>query len=251
MRPGLPPERDPRLYAREIRYVDDELRSLFATLVELDLDERTIFVVTSDHGDEFLEHGYWGHGAHVHAEITRVPLLIRGPGIPRGLRVARPVSHIDLMPTLLDLAGAPPVAGGMGHSFADVLRGSAPDPGAAQRPVYSEAWYPRGRTPEAFVAIEQPTLSVRVGDRKLIRFRRDDRFSYAYYDLAADPEERIDRYADHPEAARDLRTLLDAYAERARAMRSARERAPGAPGAVPVTLDPEREEKLRALGYVE
>ena len=254
MRPGLPPDRDPRLYAREIRYVDDELRSLFATLVELDLDESTVFVVTSDHGDEFLEHGYWGHGAHVHAEITRVPLLIRGPGIPRGLRVARPVSHVDLMPTLLDLAGAPPVPGGMGHSFADVLRGSATGASAPERPLYSEAWYPRGRTPDAFIAIEQPTLAVRVGSRKLIRFRRGGGFAYAYYDLAADPEERFDRHGDHPEEARDLRALVDAYAERARAMQSAREQArggPGAPDTVPATLDPEREEKLRALGYVD
>ena len=93
----------------------------------------------------------------------------------------------------------------------------------------------------------QPSYSVRVGSRKLVRLRDGAGYRYAYYDLAKDPGERHDLYPADPAAAADLRELLDAYPERV-----ARRREALLDGsATEAALDPQRETQLRALGYVE
>jgi arylsulfatase A-like enzyme len=251
--PARPGDAERLQYDREIRYVDDELRAFFGFLEARGLLRHTIFVLLSDHGDAFLEHGLLGHGADVHAEVMHVPLVFRGPGVARGRRVARPVAHVDLMPTLLELVGVTPPASLQGRSFAPLLRAGAGDASAAApAPIFSEAWYRWGSLPGGKrIAVAQPTFAVRVGDRKLIRVPRGAGFGYAYYDLAADPGERVDLAAREREAAGELRALLDAYPAGAAAARAALEAGgPAAPAAAPA-LDPEREEKLRALGYVE
>jgi arylsulfatase A-like enzyme len=235
--PSLPEDRAPALYDREIRHVDDELRRFFGALAELALLDETLLVVTSDHGEGFLEHGIYGHGRTLHGEVLNVPLLLRGPGIPRGLRVAEPVAHVDLMPTLLELAGIPIPPSLMGRSLVPLLRGER---GGAPVPVYSEAReqsYP------------EPSLSVRVGDRKLIRMRTPTGDRHLYFDLAADPGERRNLYAETGAEARDLAALLDAYAPDVTSRGAALRDNGGSAEALGV--DPERLEKLRALGYVE
>ncbi|MEE9608922.1 MAG: sulfatase [Myxococcota bacterium] len=253
--PDLPPERDPRLYAREIRYVDDQLRSFFDFLESEGLAGDTVLVFTSDHGDAFLEHGFWGHGAEVYSETTHVPLVFHGPGVARGRRVSVPVGHVDLAPTLLELAGVARPAAFTGRSFADLLRADGPVDGRPPSPVYSEAWYRWGARPGGKpVRVAQPTFSVRVGDRKLVRYRRGKGVGYAYFDLASDPGERVDRYAAMRDRVGDLRELIDAYPEAAAATKRALSGKKGALSRreqAPFALDPEREEKLRALGYLE
>src|SRR5206468_9772239 len=80
--PRLRPHQRPVLYDREIRFADDELRRLFAALEADGRLAHTLVVLTSDHGEEFLEHGYIGHGATLPDEVLRVPLPFLGPGIP-------------------------------------------------------------------------------------------------------------------------------------------------------------------------
>jgi len=242
--PRLSPGRDPRFYDREIRFVDDELRSFFAFLESEGLDDHLLFVLTSDHGDAFLEHGYWGHGADVHAEVTNVPLIFWGRGVARGRRLREPVGHVDLMPTLLDLVGIPIPESVDGRSLANEVRGTGE---SKLIPAFSEAWYPVGRGPDGATRIEQPTLAVRLGERKLVRRRGEQGFAYSYYDLGADPGERNDRYGEAEDEAQDLRRLLEAYTESAAARHTA---ASEVPDAEPV-MDPERKAKLEALGYVE
>jgi membrane-anchored protein YejM (alkaline phosphatase superfamily) len=67
----------------------------------------TILILTGDHGEEFAEHGYWGHTGNFTLEQVAVPLLMRGPGIAPGLE-HRPTSHLDIAPTLLEMLGADP-----------------------------------------------------------------------------------------------------------------------------------------------
>jgi arylsulfatase A-like enzyme len=248
--PGRPPEWDPVLYDREIRHTDDQLREFFAQLEREGLDGDTIVVITSDHGEAFLEHGFLGHGPDLHQEILSVPLMLRGPGIPAGLRVAAPVGLVDLMPTLLDLAGAPPVHGVMGRSLAPLLRGES-DPGAGVRPLYSSAWQTRAVFAGGRAAnIPQPTHSVRVGPRKLIRYMSQGRAHYAYYDLEADPDERSEALASSTAEAGELVRLLERHDSASREQRAALIAPPDAlPAERP--LDPERRERLRALGYLE
>jgi len=250
--PGLAP--DPRLrpyqrpvhYDREIRFTDDELRRLFAALEADGRLEHTLVVLTSDHGEEFLEHGYIGHGATLPDEVLRVPLLFLGPGIPAGRRVAAPVGHVDLLPTLLELLDAPPLPSATGTSFAALVRGRSDATAEARRPLFAETWFRAGFGAAGPQPVEQPSYAVRVGSRKLVRLRDGEGFRYAYYDLARDPGERHDLYPEDPAAAEDLRALLDAHPQRL-----AGQRAAVVGGAAERPLDPEREAQLRALGYLE
>jgi arylsulfatase A-like enzyme len=245
---GLPADRDPALYDREIRFLDDQVRSLYATLEELGLAERTLLVITSDHGEEFLEHGGIGHAANVHLEVTHVPLIFVGPGVPQGRRIAQPFGHRDLMPTLLDRLGVPVPATVRGRSFAALLSGEAD--ALEPAPVYTESW----RRPSAKQG--DPGLAVRLGDRKLIRDPQPEGVVYRYFDLARDPGERADRYAAAPGEAADLQRQLDGYRRSARTaaaeLRRRHSTTPEDREVVPEAApDLLQEERLRALGYVE
>ena len=245
---GLAPTRSPVHYDREIRYVDDELRRFVAGLEAAGQLDDTLLVVTSDHGEEFLEHGAIGHGSTPYQEVLEVPLIFRGPGVPARRRIDAPVGLVDLMPTLLELLGVPVPAGVSGRSFAELVSGAAADVSWRERPLFSEAWFAHRRTPAGRLPVAQPTLAVRVGDRKLIRFREGDSFRYEYYDLASDPGEKRDLYAQQPHQAADLRELLDSYEAAAVTLR--RSLVP-VEAAEPLALDPDREQSLRALGYLE
>jgi arylsulfatase A-like enzyme len=97
-----------QLYDAEVAGVDRQIGRLVALLAELDLDEKTLIAFTSDHGEEFLEHSMQGHSKQLYDESIRVPLILAGPGVPRGRRVQRPVENRHLAPTLLQLAGLAP-----------------------------------------------------------------------------------------------------------------------------------------------
>ena len=96
-----------------------------------------------------------------------------------------------------------------------------------------------------------PAFLVRVGSRKLVRYRTaDGEFRYEYYDVAADPLERSDLYPSRAEELRGLRGLIDLYDERGRETRARLDLgAPTQPQRV--LLDPRQEAKLRALGYLD
>lgn len=85
------------------RSIDKMLDALRAT-GELD---NTVVVITGDHGEEFLEHGFWGHTSNYTRTQVLVPLVLRGPGVPPG-EETRPTCHVDVAPTLLELLGADP-----------------------------------------------------------------------------------------------------------------------------------------------
>jgi arylsulfatase A-like enzyme len=91
-------------YDGEVAYLDGELARLFAKLSELGRAEDTIVVVTADHGESFGEHGEIGHGALVYAETTRVPWIMKGPGVPAG-RESAVVSTASVAPTIQALLG--------------------------------------------------------------------------------------------------------------------------------------------------
>ena len=110
------------LYDHEIRYTDDQIGRLIEGLKSRGLYEKTVFVVTGDHGEGFGEHGIDLHGYHLYAAQTKVPLIIRVPGVPPS-RVVTPVVHADILPTLANLAGAEPSAEMEGRSLLDLISG--------------------------------------------------------------------------------------------------------------------------------
>jgi arylsulfatase A-like enzyme len=222
------------LYDAGIRQLDTELGRLIGFLREQELLDRTLLVVTSDHGEEFGEHGRMDHYLTQYQEVLHVPLIVRGPGVPAGVRIGTPVSIVDIAPTLLAQAGISPPAAMEGHDLSPLWRGE-PAEAAAERFIYGQASGGLGWTPviEGIFPIFE---SVRQGRFKLVHEINTD--DYALYDLERDPGERVDVADAAPEIARRLRTEL----ERVRA-------ADEAPTGREVELHPEELERLRALGY--
>ncbi|MCA9680511.1 MAG: sulfatase-like hydrolase/transferase, partial [Myxococcales bacterium] len=113
------------LYDNEIRWTDSQIGRLFDDLKRRGVWDKTIVVVTGDHGEGFGEHDVTHHGYHLYAAQTKVPFIIKVPGQPPR-RITTPVGHVDILPTLADLAGAAPSTEMMGRSLVDLLDGSAP-----------------------------------------------------------------------------------------------------------------------------
>jgi len=176
-------------YDSEVAYTDHAVGRLIAALAQL--ERPTVLCVTSDHGEEFREHGGVYHGSTLYEEQVRVPLLIAAPGLrPRVL--AEPVELIDVAPTLLRLVGIEPPASMRGKDLLDVLSGKV-----AAGPVFSE------------VDTKKMVVS---GSYKLIH---DFRLStWELYDLAADPGERVNLYDRAPAAAEELRAELGLWFDR-------------------------------------
>jgi len=124
------------LYDGEIRFTDMHVGRLLDDLRAKGLYDKTVIVVTGDHGEGFGEHGVELHGYHLYAAQTKVPIIIRVPGLPPH-HAQTPAGHVDIMPTLVDLAGGQPNADMEGRSLVDVLAG-APD---RDRAIYQQLSY--------------------------------------------------------------------------------------------------------------
>ncbi len=188
------------LYDEGIAYTDTLLDDLLRAWDAARDLENTLVVVFSDHGEEFLEHGGLGHKRGLHGELVRVPWIVRGPGVGRGV-VERHVSLIDLMPTLLEHLelGAPRM---QGRSLAALLTDPARD--ARSEPVFAEDR-----------AAAHLCQSVFHEDLHLIRSRWEGEELVQLFDWAADPYERHDLAAERPQDVTRLLELLDRRVERA------------------------------------
>jgi arylsulfatase A-like enzyme len=100
------------IYDGSVRYVDDSVRHLLSQLSERHLLENTIVLVTSDHGQEFGEHGIYGHGKSLYRREIQVPLIVWKPGlVPSAVRISTPVSTTEIPATILDLVAGDLPAG--------------------------------------------------------------------------------------------------------------------------------------------
>jgi hypothetical protein len=130
------------LYDGGINYLDGVLEAFVRELDALGLREQTTLVITSDHGEEFRDHGMLVH-EQIHRENLRVPLLILHPEASRGTRVASLVQNIDIPPTLYELAGIPVEGAIPGRSLAPCLV----DPACVPRTeAYAESFMDRAQT---------------------------------------------------------------------------------------------------------
>jgi arylsulfatase A-like enzyme len=165
------------LYDGGIGYQDAALGELLARLAEAGLAERLLVLVTSDHGEEFKEHGGLSHARTLHEELLRVPLLAHWPGrIPAGRVLERPVQTVDLHPTVLELAGVPVPEGLAGRSLAVALThpdGEPPPvPGELEVTVHQQ----RADTWAVAASLERGRFKLRVdagGEPVLFHLERD------------------------------------------------------------------------------
>ena len=95
------------VYAGGINYVDEQLGRVFEKLNQLGIDENTLIIITADHGESFKEHGKLGHCGKPYIEEVHVPLIIKGPGIPKNRIYENFVQHIDIVPTILEILNIP------------------------------------------------------------------------------------------------------------------------------------------------
>ena len=213
----------------EIRYLDWIVGNLLEQLNGQGLLGRTIVVITSDHGEAFGEHGSYGHSVMLYDEVMHVPLLFLGPQVPEGLRVTDRAGLVDLVPTLLELAGVPAPAGLNGRSLVPTLRGRP----LAPRPQVAEV---RGSLGDP--SAPEPNLrAVWLDDRKVIRDLAHDRWEV--FDLRKDPGETTNLAESEPTAIDAARAVLAHY-----------DRLGESHAGLPV-VSPEAVDRFRALGYVE
>lgn len=201
-----------QLVARRLAYfgcnswIDREVGRVLDA-VERHHGEDTVVLYTSDHGDQLGSHGLHDKGAAMYEESCNVPLLVRGPSIPAGSVAHAPASHLDLLPTMLELAGSARPPSLHGRSLVPVLR----DPGARvnETVLISFNRFALGEARGAFF----PIRCITDGRHKLsVNLFDTDEF----YDLQADPWEMTNRIHDPGLAAvrdhlhdRLLQTLRD------------------------------------------
>lgn len=178
------------LYDDCIRMVDHHIHEFFNKLKELNLYDQALIIVTSDHGEEFGEHGSYGHG-NVYEQSAHIPLLIRFPqGKHGGMRYPHVVQQTDLYPTVLGVLGLPLPQPVDGQNLISLVEQQEKPLGKAY--IQRLQW-----------------KAVRSDDWKLIRNVREDK--YQLYDMETDRAEQANRYESTPEGLSELKDDLHTF----------------------------------------
>lgn len=258
-----------QLYDAAIHLSDERLGSVIDWLRERGEWDNTLFIVMSDHGEEFFEHGGWTHGQAVYEEQIRVPLVIRFPGGRfAGRTFHEPTSLVDLMPTIFSwLDRMEDVTDAAGRDLLAALEGgehaaAALDDSQAAAGLSSGSGHARGCPCRSspgprMVAVRHDVMNhyrpfhkrrgefnlvIRDGRWKAIWNVEPDRVEL--YDLCGDPHERHDRSADEPETAARLRAWARDWLDGCRPV--------AAPGAQKIgAMESDTLRNLRALGYAD
>jgi len=193
------------IYDLKISYVDKMIGSLLKALDKKGILHNTFIIITADHGQQFMEHGRYGHhSSHLYDELTRVPLIIAGPGLTRKA-IEQQVSQIDLAPTVLDMLNIRKPKAFVGDSLlrtedkAEAI--TEADTGVLQRDIM---------VTKPKLNVSRRKISVRTGKYKYIytEAQQDE-----LYDLENDPREKRNILDIQPEVTTELRAKLTAHME--------------------------------------
>ena len=186
------PERDATLardsYDECIAYLDRQIGVLLDELDRRGTLRNTLVVITSDHGEEFGEHGIFDHGASLYLGEIRVPLLILGPGAPAGVTVSEPVSLRDLPATVVDQLGLSAGSPFPGRSLSDFWRTSAETLPANATPALSEGSFPIEFDPRHGRGPSQRGFTFSLVEKGR-HYLRDGGMTEGLYELREDPTE--------------------------------------------------------------
>ncbi len=225
-------------YDAEVTYADHCVGALLDSLSAWGLLSRTLLAVTADHGEGLGEHDYYfEHGSRLWEPLLRVPLLLAGPGVPRGRAISGRVRSVDIMPTLLAHVGLEPPAAIDGVSLWPRVRGE----------VSEVASYSETQCRQQAMPVDESIRALSSGRWKLLISSRRDasasaRPQFQLFDLANDAGEMRNLVR---ERARVAESMIEQIANLARA-----EPPDSARGFSTQAMDEETVAKLRALGYV-
>lgn len=182
------------IYDKKIELADQRVGSFLDLLHTTGLWDKSIVVILSDHGEEFMERGALDHGQTLFQEQLHVPMMIHFPGQTQGVEITDPALTLNIFPTLFDALGLPAIPEADGQSLLPLIRGTGPAPG----PLLSESDY------RLFVHLR----SLRKGNYKIILNLGNGKVSL--YDLATDPGEKNDIAAAQPKIAYEMEQELRA-----------------------------------------
>jgi arylsulfatase A-like enzyme len=218
------------LYDGSINYADECIGVLLQSLKERELYENTLILVTSDHGEEFFDHGGYGHGKSLHEEVVGVPLIVKLPeSLAHVGRLPQQVRHIDILPTILDVCGLTPLASAQGISLLSCLPGR--EDVADSLPAFSEV----NKTADIHAR------SLRDGRYKVVRAERPGSRVDMLFDTAEDPLEMNNLAEEEPKVLQNLLEAMEQVRQGAFETRVEGE---------DVELDPTTQEELEGLGYL-
>ena len=190
-------DKEEDLYDGELRYTDEHVGRLLTELARLPGADRTIVIITSDHGDGFNEHGFTNHGQALYRELLHVPLIFYVPDLP-SREVGGAVTPLDIIPTIADLCGIDVSHLTFeGRSLVPQLFYGKADPG---RVVYAETNYPK-------------PLRAAVSQKWKLIYDLSNNL-YQLFDLEADPWEKSNLASKNPQALADMKEHLDGWLER-------------------------------------
>ncbi len=175
------------LYDGEVEYFDGCFGTLLDGLKERGLTDSTLVIVTSDHGEGMFEHGRMGHAFGHYAELANIPLVFIAPNlVTRGRTIETVTSHLDIVPTILDLMGVPRSPKIQGQSLVPMMLRDGPAIPRVMPLEYGRSYALRGTRWKYIV---------------------DYGGQESVFDLATDPTEQNDLVAKKPEALRYLRDI--------------------------------------------
>lgn len=218
------------LYHAQVRRVDDAFGALIERLQSEGLYEDSLVVVGSDHGEQFLEHGWIRHSRHLYDELLKVPLMIKPPsGAKFEPTVSGLTSYIDIAPTFLDYADVEVPASMRGRSLRSAIEtGESPRESVCAVRIFGDNGDRIG--------------AVRQGDWKLIIDERQDREEL--YNVKEDPGETSNRITEMPDVRVDLKEILEERTDWSD-WSFAEFRSGGDTGEVPIDV----QQQLKDLGY--
>ena len=236
-------------YDGEIKYMDDHIDRLLKKLDKLGLSEDTVIIFTADHGETLDDHKWWfEHGHYIYDEQIHIPLIVWYPKVFKHKEIDTTVTHLDIVPTILDILGIDFTADIEGRSLLDLIRG-------ARRPegfFYHESQHGRAgiRDGDEFSGLRSKHFAVRWKGWKLIRIPKTTGIYFELYNLREDPGELNNLIGQHPEVEQKLKGKLLHFVGQYQNTKYYLERI-GHPTEKQPDLSTEEMEALRSLGYLQ
>ncbi len=214
-------------YRKEVEYTDKQIGKLLDKLKKENKLKETIIIVTADHGEGFGDHGFYSHPHYLYDELLRVPLFVSTPGIEKKI-VSSPVSLVNLVPTILELANLKSNESFDGKSLSPLIKKG--DKNCLQEYIISESEF------DPFIG------TIRGKKWKFIKNGKEDKEEL--YNLKKDPREKRNLLKENPEIAKKLRQKLKDHVNSSSQKREKDQSSDQ-------EMNQEIKDKLRSLGYID